>query len=358
MAKETKKEQMSMFKVSSSPHIRDDESTKKIMYSVFISLVPAWIGSMYFYGPRAFWLTFLAIVSAVVTEAVIQKLSKRPVEIADGSAAVTGILLAFNIPPGVSWWMPVFGSIVAIALGKMTFGGLGRNPLNPALVGRAVLMMSWGADMTTKWLVPRGGTLSGIENMTDAFTHATPLAVLKNSVAILKNPETGSNMDKVPVALESLMGFKDSLVNLISGRVGGCIGETSAILLILGALYLLYKRYIGFRIPVCYIGTVALITWIIGGTDGYFSGPWLVHIFSGGLILGAFFMATDMVTTPVTPLGRVYFGVGCGILTAVIRLWGGYPEGVSYSILLMNLTTPLLDRWTRPRVFGEVKKNA
>ncbi len=344
--------------VSSSPHIREDVSVPKVMYGVVIALVPALIGSVYFYGMRALFLTALACVAGLATEAVIQRARRVPVTIRDGSALVTGILLAFNLPPGVPWWIPVVGSVFAIAIGKQVFGGLGYNPLNPALLGRAFLLASWPVHMTTTWLPARGGTLSGISMQgIDAVTQATPLAVLRKVSDIIADP--ASTTHQIVQAREVLtdLGSVDSMLNLFVGRVGGCIGETSVLLLLIGAVYLLYRHFIDWRIPAAYVGTVAVLAWIVAGPAGLFTGNALFHVLSGGLILGAFYMATDMVTSPVSPRGMIIFGVGCGILTTIIRTVGGYPEGVSYSILLMNVATPLIDRHTRPKIFGEVKKS-
>lgn len=332
--------------VSASPHLRDDVSVQRIMYSVIIALLPALIGAVYFFGVRALWLTLIAVVAAVVTEALLQKLMGRPVMITDGSAIITGILLAFNLPGGVPLWMPVVGSVFAIAIGKMVFGGLGYNPLNPALLGRAFLLASWPAHMTTDWTPTMTGTMTGF----DTVTMATPLNVLKEANRVLTDP--ASTVEKVAQAKEAIEHLSTAYGNLFWGNVSGCIGETSVILLLLGAGYLLYKKFIDWRIPLPYIATVVFLAWVLGGNQGFFSGDPLFHVWAGGLILGAFFMATDMVTTPITVRGRYVFGIGCGVVTIVIRLWGGYPEGVSYSILLMNALTPLIDRWTKPKRFG------
>ncbi len=341
------------FLVSSSPHITDKDSIPRIMYGVVVSLIPATIGSIYFFGIRAGWIILLAIISAVITEAGLQKLTKKPITVKNGSAIVTGILLAFNVPAEVPWWIPVIGSAFAIAIGKIPFGGLGYNPMNPALLGRAFLLASWPTHMTIFRTVPRGGTLSGI----DAITSATPLNVFKQQkdiIALLA--EDPAMTEKVESARVTINQLYDSYGNLFWGRIGGCIGETSVFLLLIGVVYLIYKRYIGLRIPLSYIGTVAILTWIFGGTEGLFSGAPIFHVLAGGLILGAFYMATDMVTSPITSSGRYIFGVGCGAITVLIRLVGGYPEGVSYSILLMNLTVPLIDRYTKPKTFGKVNK--
>lgn len=340
-----------LFVSTSSPHVRDTDSISKIMWTVNISLLPAIAMSAYFFGYKALWLILLSVFAAVTTEAIIQKLAKKPLRISDGSAVITGILLAFNVPASVPWWMPVVGSVFAIAIVKEVFGGLGYNILNPALAARAFLLASWPVQMTASWVAPKAGTVSGI----DAITSATPLNLLKQSAQIIANPE---NFDpaKVQAAQAAIAKLSSSYSNLLLGNVGGCLGETSVIALLIGALIMFYRHAIDWRIPFTYIGTVAVFAWIFGGTDGLFSGNWIFHILSGGLMLGAFYMATDMVTSPLTAKGHFIFAAGCGILTVAIRVWGGYPEGVSYAILLMNLTVPLIDRYTVPKVFGEVKK--
>jgi len=333
--------------ISPSPHLNDTDSTPRIMYAVIGSLIPAGAGAVYFFGWQALWVMISAVTAAVMTELLCQKMMKRPVTIKDGSAILTGLLLSYNLPAEVPLWIAVIGSVVAITIGKQVFGGLGYNPMNPALIGRAFLTVSWPVYMTVFKSVPRNGTLSGI----DIITGATPLSVLKSTREILLFSNSHPP-EQVTEATQALFQLYSSHSQLFFGRIGGCLGETSAFLLLLGAVFLMYKRIIGWKIPFAYIGTVALLTWALGGTDGLFTGDPLFHILSGGLILGAFYMATDMVTTPVTYKGRLLFGIGCGIITVVIRLWGGYPEGVSFSILLMNLTTPLIDRYTRPQVFG------
>lgn len=340
-----------LFTVSATPHLRDKTNIPTIMYSVVLALVPAMAGAVYFFGYTALVLTALAVVTCVATEGIIQRLSGKSLTIRDGSAIITGILLAFNLPVGVSWWIPVVGSFFAIAVGKITFGGLGYNPMNPALLGRVFLLISWPLQMTTTWKPPIG--MSAV----DAETVATPLAVLRENVTILKTHEM-ADIEVVNPALLKIADLKDLYLDLFLGKVSGCIGETSVALLLIGAAFLMYKRYIEWRIPFLFIGTVALLTWMFGGYGGLFSGPWLIHVLSGGVILGAFFMATDMVTSPITPLGQFIFGAGCGLLTVIIRLIGGFPEGVSFAILLMNLTVPLIDSYTRPKIFGETGKRA
>lgn len=335
------------FVISPSPHVKDADSIPKIMYAVILSLLPAGIGGVYFFGLHALWVIAVAVISAMGAEALFSKMMKRPLQIHDGSAIITGLLLAYNVPAEVPLWLPAVGAVAGIGIGKMAFGGLGFNPMNPALIGRAFLMASWTAHMTVFKTVPKGGTLSGI----DAVTNATPLNVFKGAKEILLNSANFS-AEQVTEATQAVTQLYNASGNLLWGRVGGCIGETSAILLLIGAVFLMYKRIIGWKIPFAYVGTVAVLAWAFGGTNGLFTGNPLFHILSGGLILGAFFMATDMVSSPVTFKGRLYFGVGCGVLTFVIRMWGGYPEGVSYSILLMNLVTPLFDRYAKPKVFG------
>lgn len=343
-----------LFTVDATPHLRDKTNIPIIMYSVVAALIPSLIGAVYFFGLKALWIVLLCVVTSVATEGIIQKLSGKSLTILDGSAIVTGILLAFNLPAGVSWWIPVIGSFFAISVCKITFGGLGYNPMNPALLGRVFLLVSWPIQMTTTWAYPRGVTV------VDAETVATPLAILKENVAILKSHAISpiNDINEINSAMSQIVDLQASYGDLFIGRISGCIGETSALFLLIGALFLLYKRYIGWRLPFSFVGTVALLTWLFGGYDGLFSGLWLFHILSGGLIIGAFFMATDMVTSPITPKGQLAFGIGCGVLTSIIRLYGGYPEGVSFAILLMNLTVPLIDRYTRPKVFGEMGKRA
>jgi electron transport complex protein RnfD len=321
------------------------------MFSVAAALVPALAGAIYFFGVRALWITALTVITCLLTEAIMQRLAGKPLNSRDGSALVTGILLAFNLPPGIAWWIPVLGGVFAITIGKAAFGGLGYNPMNPALLGRVFLLFSFPVQMTTTWLTPAG--FPGL----DAQTTATPLNILKQNSAILANRDMYS-IEAVNAALSQVVDLQTRYMDLFIGNRSGCIGETSVLLLLVGAAFLLYKRYIGWKIPFTFIATVGVLTWIFGGVNGFFSGPWLFHVLSGGLILGAFFMATDMVTSPLTFRGRILYGIGCGMLTVIIRLIGGFPEGVSFAILLMNITVPLLDRYSKPAVFGKVVRNA
>ena len=305
--------------VSSSPHLHKGESVSRIMWMVAISLLPAGVAGIIIFGLNALWVSILSIITALITEGILQVLTKRKVSILDGSAFVTGLLLAYNLPPNVPIWLPVIGSFFAIAVGKQVFGGLGQNIFNPALVGRVFLMASWPKYMTA---------FSRPLNY-DALTSATPLASLKE----------GKILENIPY------------LDLFLGKRGGCIGEVCILALLLGAAFLLIRGYISWHIPVTYIASTAMLTYIFG-PRGLFSGDWLFHILSGGLILGAFFMATDYVTSPLTRKGQIIFGIGCGLLTAIIRLWGGYPEGASYAILMMNAATPIIDRYTKNRIYG------
>ena len=311
--------------VSTSPHIRSEESISKIMWSVNAALAPAALFSVYNFGMSAAVNLVLCIASAVLTEYLILRWQGKDNVISDGSAVLTGLLLAMNIPCGLPWYMPVLGSIVAIAIAKHTMGGLGYNIFNPALIGRAFLLASWPIAMTT-WPTP--AVLAG---KVDAMTSATPLGILK-----LQGYEK----------LIELFGDKTEMYkSLFIGTRGGSSGETSAVLLLLGGAYLIYKGYINWQVPVTMIATVGVLTGVFGGDP-------LVHMMSGGLILGAFYMATDMVTIPITIKGQIIFAIGAGVLTVLIRLIGGYPEGVCYAILLMNCVTPLIDRLVKPKKYG------
>lgn len=292
---------------------------RRIMLDVIIALLPAVAASVYYFGPRALVLITGSLAGSVGTEALIERLRGRAIPVGDASAAVTGLLLALCLPPTVPLWIAVLGGAFAISVGKIVFGGLGSNIFNPALVGRAFLIASFPALMTT-WRWPAGAEVPA-RNGLDALTGATPLELLRWE------------------------GVSTPLGELFLGRVAGCLGETSVLALLIGASYLLARRVIDPRIPASYLGTVAVMS-VFMGTDPAF------HLLAGGLVLGAFYMATDYSSSPVTPGGRIWYGVGCGILTMLIRMHGGYPEGVSYAILLMNAAVPLIERRTRPRPFG------
>lgn len=306
--------------VSTSPHVRDETTVKEIMWSVVLALVPAVIAAVYFFNFYALIIIITSVTGCVLTEYLFQKARGKQITVDDGSAVITGILLALTLPPTSPLWMVLVGSVVSIGLGKQVFGGLGHNPFNPALVGRAFLMAAYSTQMTT-WVL-------------DGKTTATPLSVINQGVVDGASSATSQ---------ELLVSYKD----LFLGNIGGSLGETSALALLIGAIYLLYKGYICWRIPAGMLSTVFILTFIAGRDP-------IAHLLAGGLILGAFFMATDMVTTPVTKTGRWIFGIGAGFIVVLIRLWGGLPEGVLYSILLMNTAVPLIDRFTKPRSFGEV----
>ena len=310
--------------VSSTPHVRSHETINGIMRDVFIALVPATVVGIInsgAYMPRALILTIISIAACIFFEFMWQKLRHEKITVNDMSAAVTGLLLAMNMPAAAPYWMPIVGSGFAILICKQLFGGLGQNFINPALAGRAFLLASYPTLMTN-WAGSK---------FLDTVSQATPLAQLK----------------------EGLGSVTYTTMDAFMGRVPGTIGEVCALALIAGGVYLLVKKVITWQIPVIYIAVVFVLTAVIGRDGG--SLP-LYEICSGGLMLGAFFMATDYVTSPVTPNGQILFAVGCGALTVFIRRWGGYPEGVSYSILIMNLMVPLIDKYTRPKIFGEVKK--
>ena len=313
----------SSLSVSISPHIRSERTTKTVMYSIALALVPAGTAGIFIFGKNALLVIITSIASAFLTEVMFGVLGRKKISISDGSALITGLLLAYNLPPGVPLWIPVIGAFFGVAVGKQLFGGLSHNIFNPALVGRTFLMMSWPVYMTT-WRQPRWGV--------DAVSKATPLGMFKHD-----------NID-----LSAIVPLKD----LFIGNRAGCVGEVCVIAILIGAIFLLVKGHITWHTPAAYIATVAVLGWAFFGKGGLFKGEWVYFILSGGLILGAFFMATDYVTTPLSAKGKVIFGLGCGVITFLIRKFGGYPEGVSYSILMMNAATPIIDRYTKPKWFG------
>jgi len=322
--------------VSVSPHVKSEESIARIMWAVNLSLLPALIAAFYYFGPRALFVTSLCIGTAVLSEYIFQKALKKKVTINDGSAFLTGLLLGMNLPPHIPFYIPIIGSLVAIVIAKQLFGGLGYNIFNPALIGRAFLLVTWPRAMTV-WKAPTAAFLA-----LDAKTTATPLGILKEE-----------GMGK----LIEEFGTKGNLyLNLLVGNRAGSLGETSVILLLIGAAFLLYKKYITWHIPISYLATVGVLAWVFGGEGGLFRGDPLIHLLSGGLILGAFFMATDYVTCPSLRKGQIIFGIGCGAITMLIRLKGGYPEGVMFSILLMNCFAPLIDRGVKREPFGAIKE--
>ncbi len=316
--------------VSASPHIRSEKTTSGIMRDVCIALTPALVASVIYFGVRTLFIIALCMIFCVGAEFLWQKILKKPITISDGTAAVTGMLLAFNMPVSVPWWMCLIGSLVAIIIVKQFFGGMGHNFMNPALAGRAFLLASWPVLMTT-WTDP---FTTGFFIPADVVSSATPLAIIKGSAT----------------------GEMPSVLNMFLGNVAGCLGETSALAILLGGAYLVYRKVITVSIPLTFILTVAVLAFIFPSAGlGNFESVG-VNLFSGGLMLGAIFMATDYVTSPITAKGQIIMGLGCGILTFVIRRFGGYPEGVTYAILLMNVATPLIDRFTMPKPFGYVKQ--
>ncbi len=323
--------------VSIGPHMHDVESTSKIMWTVSGALLPATLMSVYYFGMPAIMVILVCIVTSLLAEAGVQRLLKKPIALSDGSAFLTGLLLALNLPANAPWYIPAVASLVAIVIAKQLFGGLGFNIFNPALIGRAFVLVSFAKVMTT--FAPT--RVMGV----DAKTMATPLVLLKeDGIAAL------------------LTTYPHLYRDLLIGNRAGSLGETSVIALLLGAAFLLMKRYITWHIPVTFIATVGVLTWIFGNmgspTGGLFKGDPIFHMMSGGLILGAFFMATDYVTGPSVRSAQIVFGIACGVLTVLIRLKGGYPEGVMFAILLMNCFAPLLDRGMRSPVFGKAEAKA
>ena len=321
---------MSNFTISPSPHIHGGDSIEKNMYGVLIALIPTFIFSIVFFGLGAILVTLTSVVACLVFEYVIQKyLMKQRPTIWDGSAIITGVLLAFNLPSSLPLWIVVIGALVAIGIGKMSFGGLGNNIFNPALVGRVFLLISFPVQMTS-WPVPNGFAT------TDAVTGATPLALVKEAV---KSGQTISD------ALAS-GGFTTG--NLIIGNIGGSLGEVAALGLLLGFAYMLIRKIISWHIPIAIFATVIVFSGILNlANPEHFAGP-IFHLFTGGMMLGAIFMATDYVTSPMTHKGMLIYGVGIGLLTVIIRVFGAYPEGMSFAILIMNGFTSLINRYCKP----------
>jgi len=325
--------------VSVSPHVKSNETVAKIMWTVVACLMPPLFLSVFIFGIQTLVITGVSVISCVAVEYVSQKALKRPVSITDGSAVLTGVLMAFVIPPGVSIFLPVLGAVMAIYIGKHLFGGLGFNIFNPALLGRAFLLATFPVAMTSAWLAPLDGfsIFNYFNPAVDAISTATPLAVMKEQ-----------GMVKFVEMFGSGPGMYGSF---FLGWRPGCIGETSGLLLLLGGLYLIYRRYITWHTPVAVLGSIGLFTWIFGG-EGWFGGDPILAVITGGAILGAFFMATDYVTAPATTTGRLVYGVGIGALTVMIRLKGGYPEGICYAILLMNPLSSVIDNFIKPKRFA------
>ncbi len=317
--------------VSPSPHVHSSDSTQKIMYRVVFAMIPAMAWGVYMFGIDAVRVGLIAIVSCLTIEFLIQKhLMKVKPSITDGSALITGILLAFNVPANLPWWIIIIGAMAAMGIGKLSFGGLGSNIFNPALVGRVFLLISFPVQMTS-WPVSR---LSDV----DTVTAATPLGLIKEGIT-----------NGIPV--DQIQGLP-KVSDMLFGIGGGSLGEISALLLILGGLYMLWKKVITWQIPVSILLTVLVVSgafWLIN--PEMYINP-LIHLFTGGLMLGAIFMATDMVTSPMTGKGQIIYGVGIGVITISIRMFGAYPEGISFAILIMNAVTPLLNMYIKPKRFG------
>jgi len=329
-----------LLKVSLSPHIHGKETTQKLMFGVIIALIPAFLTSVYFFGYSALIVTATSVASCILFEYLIVKFFfKKPITINDGSAFVTGLLLAFNLPSNIPVLIIVIGSFVSIAVAKMTFGGLGNNPFNPALVGRVFMLISFPVQMTS-WPVPAGFKTG----YADAVTGATPLAIIKEG---LKNGEP----------LSQLMTQVPSPAQMFLGEMGGSLGEIAALALLIGFIWLLYKKIITWHIPVSIILSIVLFTGILWTINPEKYADPLFHVLAGGVLLGAIYMATDYVTSPMNPKAMLIYGCGIGLLTVIIRVWGAYPEGVSFAILIMNAFVPLMNAYIKPKRFGEEVKN-
>ena len=317
--------------VSPSPHVYSHDSVRKIMYRVVYAMIPALLWSVFIFGPDALKVTLIAVVACLAFEFLIQKyLMKIKPMVTDGSALVTGILLAFNVPSNLPWWIIIIGALVAVGVGKLSFGGLGNNIFNPALVGRVFLLISFPVQMTS-WPVSNEDV--------DGLTTATPLGIIKE----------GLN-NGIPV--HEISRELPQATDMVMGNMSGSLGEISALLLILGGLYMLFKKVITWHIPVSVIGSVAIIAAIFWLVEPQAYVNPVYHVLTGGLMLGAIFMATDIVSSPMTPKGQIIFGAGIGIITISIRLFGAYPEGISFAILIMNAFTPLINNYVKPKRFG------
>jgi len=344
----------------SSPHIHGGNSIRATMLAVIIALMPAGLVSVYLFGWLAVLQITLCISTCLFTEFLALKWMKRPTRpVWDGSAALTGLLLALTLPAATPWWMALFGSVAAIGLGKQVYGGLGYNPFNPALSARIILLISFPLQMTT-WLIPMHGGVASIDwydfnacwqlfifgssaipHAFDALTMASPLGHIKTEWSL----GVGVN--------DALRAYDYSYLNAFIGRETGSLGETSALALLIGGIYLLMRNTITWHIPFSFIATVAVLAAIANSIDPNHYAPPLFHVLAGGLMLCAFFMATDPVSSPVTPIGQIVFGVGCGLITWSIRTWGGYPEGAMFAVVLMNCATPLIDHYCRPKIYGQ-----
>lgn len=345
--------------VSSSPHVATSNTVRKIMYKVILALLPVIIAGIWYFGIPALLVTLYCVIFCIAAEALWCLLTKKPIlnTIADGSAAITGFMLAVSLPPSVQWHIPLIGAFLAIWLGKQVFGGLGHNPFNPAVVARVGLLIALPAALTT-WSPARGmdknyPQIKTFIQSSDAQTCATPLSIVDITPKNLKSEYNFEGTGKVFEHVDN----EKLLWKYFIGQRSGSIGETCIPAILLGGLILILFKLINWRVPVCYVGTVAVIATLMNLFYPGYTPSGLFHLLTGGLMLSAFFMATDMVTSPITNAGAVIFAIGCGIITSAIRIWGNYPEGASFAILFMNALVPLIDRWTSERPFGyNVKK--
>lgn len=329
-----------LLNVSPSPHAHGKETTQKLMFGVVLALLPSLFTSIFYFGWGAVIVTTVSVAACLLFEYLIQRfIFRKPTTITDGSALVTGLLLAFNVPSNLPVFIIVTGAFVSIAIAKMTFGGLGNNPFNPALVGRVFILISFPVQMTS-WPVPRGFATGYI----DAVTGATPLAIVKEG---LKNGEP----------LQQLIAQIPTPAQMFLGNMGGSMGEVAAVALLIGLIWMLYKKIITWHIPVSVTGSLLIFTSILWLINPEKNASPLFHLLAGGVLLGAIFMATDYVTSPMSPLAMIIYGCGIGILTVIIRVWGAYPEGVSFAILIMNAFVPLMNSYIKPKRFGEEVKN-
>lgn len=329
-----------LLNVSPSPHAHGKETTQKLMFGVVLALLPSLFTSIFYFGWGAVIVTTVSVAACLLFEYLIQRfIFRKPTTITDGSALVTGLLLAFNVPSNLPVFIIVTGAFVSIAIAKMTFGGLGNNPFNPALVGRVFILISFPVQMTS-WPVPRGFATGYL----DAVTGATPLAIVKEG---LKNGEP----------LQQLIAQIPTPAQMFLGNMGGSMGEVAAVALLIGLIWMLYKKIITWHIPVSVTGSLLIFTSILWLINPEKNASPLFHLLAGGVLLGAIFMATDYVTSPMSPLAMIIYGCGIGILTVIIRVWGAYPEGVSFAILIMNAFVPLMNSYIKPKRFGEEVKN-
>jgi Na+-translocating ferredoxin:NAD+ oxidoreductase subunit D len=327
--------------ISGSPHVHTNDSIKKIMYSVVYAMLPAMLVSFYFFGLDAVRVMAISVISCILIEYIIQRfLIKGDLTINDGSAVVTGVLLAFNVPTNLPTYIIIIGAVAAMGIGKMAFGGIGKNPFNPALVGRVFLLISFPAQMTS-WPKPQPNFPT---QLADVITGPTPLSILKEGVGAGQTVQQIMSNPEMP-----------DYINLLIGYQGGSMGEMSALALLLGAVFMFFRKVITWHIPISYLASAMIFAAIFWWVDpSYYANP-LFHLVTGGLMLGIFYMATDMVSSPMSAKGQIIYGIGCGVLTMVIRFWGGYPEGVSFAILIMNAFAPLINKTFKPARFGVAK---